>query len=192
MVAIKGFIVEKKQTINTYAQMWNVAQLFLEKAKKDQTGSTWTTMASLIFTAFTLEAYFNHIGEKLFKSWKALENLPPLNKLDVICEKLEIKLDYSRRPYQTVKALFKFRNELAHGKTVRLSTEEILNLEVDIDKYLGEQLKAWWQKYCTQDNGVRAREDSEKIIRLVHESAKIKDDPLFFLGIASHSAKVTA
>ncbi|MGB7912979.1 MAG: hypothetical protein WCF59_12220 [Desulfobaccales bacterium] len=192
MAVVKSVIVEKNQIINTYAQLWNVASLFLEKAEEDQTGSTWASMASLVFTAFSLEAYFNHIGEKVFKSWNALENLPPLNKLDVICEKLEIKLDYSRRPYQTIKALFKFRNELAHGKTVRLSNKEILNLNVDIDKYLGEHLKAWWQKYCTQDSAVRAREDSEKIMRLVHESAKIKDDPLFFLGIGSHSAKVTA
>ena len=145
-----------------------------------------------IFTAFSLEAYFNHIGEQLFKSWEALEYLTPLKKLDVICEKIDMILDQSRRPYQTIKKLFDFRNQMAHGRTIKLSKEEIRGFDDNLDEYLGERLKAWWQEYCTVSNAKRAREDSEKIMQLIHNNAKIRNDHLFTFGMASHSAKITA
>jgi hypothetical protein len=192
MVMNKKVIVSKDQPINTYSELWHGSRILLEKSKIDLKGSNWTTMASLIFTAFSMEAYLNHVGERIFKSWKALEYLTPLKKLDVICEKFNIDLDHSRRPYQTVKELFDFRNEMAHGRTTKLSTEEIKLLDDDIDKYLGESLKAWWQKYCTINNANRAREDSEKIMQLIHDIANIENDHLFSFGISSHSAKITS
>jgi len=183
-------IISKYQPINTYSELWHGSSILLEKSKIDLKGSNWTTMASLIFTAFSMEAYLNHVGEITFKSWKALEYLAPLKKLDIICEKINIELDTSRRPYQTVKKLFDFRNKMAHGTTIKLSNEEIKLLDDDFEEHFVERLKAWWQKYCTIENANRAREDSEKIMRLIHDKANVENDHLFSFGMTSHSAKI--
>ena len=56
-------------------------------------------MASFIFTAFTLEAFLNHIGQGIFKCWNDLEQLSH-QKLNLTAEKLEIEKDEGKRPLQ--------------------------------------------------------------------------------------------
>ena len=70
-------VVSKTRTVNTYADLWHGSRILLERTHSAPKGSYWLWMASLIFTAFTLEAYLNHIGSKLFKCWDALEALSP-------------------------------------------------------------------------------------------------------------------
>jgi hypothetical protein len=73
-------------------------------------------------------------------------------------------------PRQTVHALIKFRNNLAHGKTV--TVEENTNPDVDqyLDEFIGIRPLAIWEGYCSEKNAIRAQEDIEKILRLIHES----------------------
>jgi len=78
-------IIKKECEVNTYADMWHTSHYHLEKGIKDQEGCYHQFMASLVFTAFTLEAYFNHIGPQLFKRWPDLERLGPKGKLNVHC-----------------------------------------------------------------------------------------------------------
>ena len=71
-------------------------------------------MASIIFSAFALEAYLNHLGKKIYtkKEWEIFERIKPLDKLDLISEKFNIDLNKGSRPFQTIKAVFKFRKTL--------------------------------------------------------------------------------
>ena len=80
-------------------------------------------MASLIVAAFKLEAYLNHIGQRIFKCWDDLERLSPQEKLNVIAQKLGVQKDDIKRPFQTVSQLFHIRNEVAHDKSVSLQSE---------------------------------------------------------------------
>ena len=58
-----------------------------------------------IITALALEAYLNHPGQHLFRSWSALKRLSPFGKLEIIAERLDIATDYGKRPSQTVSTL---------------------------------------------------------------------------------------
>jgi len=129
--------VSKTRTVHTYAELWHGSRVLLERAEAEAKGSFWVRMSSLLLTAFTLEAYLNHIGPKLFTSWTTLEVLPPLGKLDVVCEKLNLSFPAKQRPRQTIDELFRFRNLLTHGKTVILTEPDQLK---DIDAYLDEFL----------------------------------------------------
>lgn len=176
--------VSKERQVNTYAEMWRVSFELLRKAKEDRKGSYYQFMASLIFTAFTLEAYLNHIGQRIFACWNDLERLSPSKKLNVIAEKLGVAKDDSKRPFQTVSSLFKFRNDVAHGKSVQLKSEDQIRVIDDkFDDYMHDPLETRWQKYCTLKNAERAREDVEKIIKLLHEVSGITDDMLFNVGM---------
>ena len=172
--------VSKSRQVNTYYELWRVSYWTMRQAEKTVEGSYFQIMASLIFTAFTLEAYLNHLGMQIFGCWDDLEMLSPRKKLNVIAEKLGIKKDDDKRPFQTVKKLFDFRNDVAHGKTILLETkDEIRIVDSKLDDYMHEPLEAEWERYCTLDNAKRAREDVESIMREFHKVSNTGDKDLF-------------
>ena len=182
--------VSKERQVITYVELWHASHVMLEKAQKDQEGSFYPVMASLVFTAFMMEAYLNHVGPRLFECWDDLEQwLSPLSKLSLIAEKLGVKKDKGRRPYQTVSKVFKFRNSLAHGKSRALKTDnKIRVVDETFDRYMHESLKTEWESYCRQDNANRALVDTEAIIREFHKRAGIPPDFPFSFGMHEASA----
>lgn len=173
--------VSKERQVNTYAVMRHASHVILENAEKDPEGSFYQIMASLIFTAFMMEAYLNHIGQRIFKCWNDLERLSHESKLNLIAEKLGLVTNYGKRPYQTLSKLFKFRDSIAHGKSVSLkSVNQTRIVDDTFDKYMREFLETQWEKYCTSENAKRALEDMETIIREVHNAAGMTDFPFNF------------
>lgn len=176
--------VSKERQVNTYSEMLSASYVILEKAKEAPAESRYQLMASLIFSAFALEAFLNHIGQNIFKCWEDLEKLSPSGKLNLIAEKLEIEKDDGKRPFQTVIELFRFRNEVAHGKTVYLKSEEqIIVVDDKLEQHMQESLQTPWQQYCNLKNAERAREDVEEICRIIHKTSGIPGDVLFCLGV---------
>lgn len=75
--------VRKEREVNTYVLLWDTSKYLFGKGIEDEKGSFYQFKASIIFMAFTLEAYLNHIGEKLFTNWKHIERkLGPQEKLN--------------------------------------------------------------------------------------------------------------
>jgi hypothetical protein len=173
-----------------YVEMWQGSTILLRRAKLDASGNYWVLMSTLLLTAFTFESYLNHIGPKLFKSWSVLERLSPLEKLEIVCEKLGISFLPGEQPLQSVVTLFKFRNDLAHGKNQTLSTSELRDHSENLDMTLGELPKAEWEKLITWAGVTRVRGDVEKIIRELHAAADPDGDPVFAAGFTLHSAKL--
>ena len=187
----KKFRISTERTVYTYAEIWRASYWTKDKAEKETEGSYFQIMASLVFTAFAFEAYLNHLGEKTFSCWDDLESLSPKKKLNVIAEKLKIELNYGERPFQTINELFEFRNDIAHGKTVILKSETIINDKVgNEDKYLHNFIEPNWEKYCTLENITRARRDIESVMRSLHNVSAIKDEPLFNTGYQAGSAQL--
>jgi hypothetical protein len=187
--------VLKERTINTYSELWHGLGVLLQRSKNETLGSYWLRMSSLILTAFSFEAYLNHIGQKLFACWPIFEKLvSPEDKLDIVCEKIEIDLLKGKRPRQTVRELFKFRNDLAHGRTVTVPQKKNAICDVDLDQYFEEFFIQWplatWEKYCSENNAVRARDDIKQIMQLIHEKVKPENDTLFGFGMYSASASL--
>jgi hypothetical protein len=158
-------------------------------ANEDEKGSMWTSLSSILLTTFTLEAYFNHIGPKLFKSWNDLEVLSPRAKLEVILEKIGLDLPRGKNPIQMVDKLGRFRNALAHGKTQTLKPkDELHSVSANIDKILGNRPMTDWEKLCTPDFAASARKQVEELVRKIHSAAQIKGEYPFIHGIGLHSA----
>ena len=188
-VAKRKAEVSKERQINTYAEVWHASYVMLEKAKKDPEGSYYQLMASLVFTAFTLEAFLNHIGQSIFKCWDDLEQLSPLRKLNLIAETLEIRKDEGKRPFQTISKLLRFRNDVAHGKTVHLkSTDQITVVDSEFDQHMRDSLQTPWQNYCNLENAERAREDVEEVCHIIHRASGLTGDILFSFGLQVSSA----
>ena len=168
--------------------MWHTSGCLLQKGLDDQKGSFHQFMASLVFTAFTLEASLNHIGQKVFNCWNDLENLTPKKKLSIISEKLDVKINYAEKPWQVMQEIFKFRNYIAHGKSESINTTVEMPLHKFSDKKFGELLETNWMEYCTQQNAERAREDVEKIVKILYAAGSFENDFPFASGLQHGSA----
>ena len=173
----------KERNVRTYAEMWHTSFVLLQKGLDERKGSNHQFMASLVFTAFTFEAYLNHLGPKIFMSWESLERLSPKEKLNVIAEKIILEIDYGKRPWQTMKNLFGFRNDIAHGKSEKISEKITIPKNKLSDSTISEWSKTKWEKYCTKKNAMRAREDVENMVEELHSAAGITDEGTFIKGM---------
>ena len=186
----KKIVTTKERQVRTYAEMWHTSKCLLKKGQENALGSTHQFMASLVFTAFSFEAYLNHIGPKIFECWQDLERLGPKEKLNVITERVGLKVNYGVRPWQVMKDLFGFRNDIAHGKSINISTRE----EVPFEKYKEESVHVFaptrWEKYCNQKNAEKAREDVEQMVHAIHSASGIKDEYPFVQGMQIGTASL--
>lgn len=180
----------KEREVKTYAEMWHTSHCLLKKGLQNPEGSFHQFMASLVFTAFTLEAYLNHIGPKVFNCWEDLERLGPKEKLNVISEQLDVDINYGIRPWQVMKQLFGFRNDIAHGKSVVIKTNDLKPLHKHFDEQFGQLVRTKWEKFCTQKNAERAREDVEAIVQFLYEAGRFENDFPFTSGLQLRSATV--
>jgi hypothetical protein len=179
--------IKKGRNIRAYAEFWHTSWVLLEHGKKVKKGSFHQFMASLVFSAFSLEAYLNHLGPKVYLSWKNLERLNPYEKLEVIAEKIGLDIDYGKRPWQTMKKLFSFRNLIAHGKTTKKSQEITMPLKKYSEKIFNENLLTEWEEFSTEKNAERTRDDIKKIVNLLHDTSGIIGERPFMMGM--HSAE---
>ncbi len=180
--------IKKERTVRTYAELWLTSNCLLMRGQENKEASFHQYMASLVFTAFALEAYLNHIGAKIFKCWTDLERLSPKEKINVIAEHLDVQVDYGKRPWQIMKKLFGFRNDIAHGKSVKVKSEEVILLINHKNEDLHKFVLTSWEKFCTERNAVKAREDVENIIETIHKASGIKGEYPFLFGMNFGSA----
>ncbi len=176
--------ITSERVVHTYAEMWSTSFHLVEMAKRVKDGGSHDLlMGSLVFTAFALEAYFNHIGPMIFHCWNDLESLGPKEKLNVIAEKIGIKVDYGQRPWQSLHDLFGFRNDIAHGKTHKLSNSKIESLENHNRNPWPYRAETRWEKYCILENAERARKDVRAIVYSIHEATKFLGEMPFTFGL---------
>ena len=158
-------------------------------AKEREKGSYYTVMSSLLLRAFTFEAYLNHLGDKKTGFWSHVESIRVMDKYGVLCRILAISPDFSRRPYQTVGALFKFRNSIAHGKSVVLKNSKDVSSDDEPYQHIP---RAEWEEYSTIENAERAKEDISAVIVELHKAAGFGDYPFIHgVGVGSMSKKRT-
>ena len=183
--------ISKERQLITYSDFWNTSKFLLENGQSNERGSYYQFLGSLMFSAFTFEAFLNHIGEHLFSSWPELERkLSHRAKLALISEKLDFKIDYSRLPWQIIPTLFGFRDKVAHGKNEMLRLEKVVPHDDHYEKVMHEFMFAEWQKFATEENAVNVRKHLEKIMTDVHEMVKIENEHLFSHGSQTGSGRL--
>jgi hypothetical protein len=157
--------------IKTYVYMFNAAQLSIEEAKSEQRTDVvfYKCMTAIVFLAFCLEAYLNHLGAELIENWEDdFKRLSPRGKLRLLMSKYG-KVNLNTHPFQSFSKIFEVRNQLAHGKTVWVA-----------EKYPKEP-RANWEKSCNITNVEKLCNDTEKMIRVVHAKITSNHDVNPFL-----------
>ena len=86
----KGTIVTKDaiytgtREVRTFVDLNHGADVLIQKTEEEPKGSYYTTMGALLLTAFTFEAYLNHLGQKRIKFWEEIESIKVLEKYAVL------------------------------------------------------------------------------------------------------------
>ncbi|MEX0957691.1 MAG: hypothetical protein WDZ63_00235 [Burkholderiales bacterium] len=183
--------ISKQRQLITYSDFWNASRFLFEQGQTAQRGSYYQFLASLIFSAFTYEAFLNHVGEHLLECWPEVERkLSPRAKLSLIAERLNIKVDYGRLPWQIIPGLLGFRDKIAHGKNEMIRLEKTIPMDSKYEEVMHEFLFADWQNFAIEKNVVRIRQHLEDVLTTVHRAANIKDDFLFRHGDQVRSASL--
>lgn len=182
----KDAIYKGTREVRTFVDLAHGADVLIMKTEQEQKGSYYTTMSALLLTAFTFEAYLNHLGEKTIKFWEEIEPIKVIDKYSVFCKNLTLSPDFSKRPYQTLKTLFKFRNAIAHGKSKILQETKEVSSQDDPHDHTP---KAHWEEYSILENAKQAKEDISQIITELHKAAGLGDYP-FIHGIGTGSLSI--
>jgi len=166
---------------NTFAYMRIGAKQMLEQATQSEIGQLYNIISCLTFSAFTLEAYFNHFGKLRDKNWEEIERkYSKLQKYKQFCQLCGLKYNLKERPYSTMIELFSFRDCMAHGK----SSIDYVKKEIEFDSEKPTRFTVGpdWKEYATLENAEKAIQDVETMILELHAAGKFSGNVLNDLG----------
>jgi len=179
-------IHEVEGQVFTHQHLWNSAKLLLSQPETQSPNDGYFLMAGMLMAYFTYEAYLNLVGPHIHRvAWKNEREFfskDPYRgtegKLNLVCERLGIKIDRGQRPYQTIHELKRLRDFLAHGKPqfyayeVEVEQEQTADLFRDITIY----------KMVTRDKADRALKDTEEFLEYLRSKIieKFGDDEILF------------
>ena len=106
-------------------------------------------------------------GKRKLPFWENVErSLKPTAKLDLVLHHVGHTVDKSKRPFQTFKDIFDFRNALVHGKpqTVRFSGKRKLKKGERTTRPLAN-----WESFSNLRNATRCLKDTEEMILILEK-----------------------
>ena len=156
--------------------LWRAGEVISEIAERDSDPSYHTILPAIVTTYFAYEAFLNFLGFVAFReNWTTVERgLDNEGKLDKIVSKLPANFAYDKgaRPYQSIKELSKFRNEVVHAKVkVKKYTQSAKEDEVPVFGFVHR-----FHEFCTVQNLRRTREDVKRFCDLLRGSLQSRSD----------------
>jgi len=176
MESMKNKIIVKAETTSySYVTLHNAAHYALEDAKNSEHSRFFNALTAMLYSAFSLEAYLNHLGNSEFQNWEKIErSKSPKQKLDMLVDKRGFVPDYSKKPFDVFDEIFKFRKKIVHGKTEHLKIEEVREGEIGDTP---ETPMTSWEKSTTLENAISFVEGSAEIITELHPIFGYKSHP---------------
>jgi hypothetical protein len=175
--------VKREREVRAFAELSHANLVLLENARHSRPGYFYECMTAILMSAFRFEAYLNHVGEAILPFWGDIERLPWRSKLNIVRTKLGLSAVHGKRPYQTLFALFRFRDALAHGRNERLDPPEATEVG-SLEDLRRRRPLTGWEQLCTIDFAEQSFADTQTIIEEIHKSASL---PEFELSRAGHS-----
>lgn len=175
--------VQASGTTNTYVYCRVAARDALKQAERQEPGYFYFSMMAGVFAAFTVEAFFNHVGQRKVRDWQLLERkLGPREKLLLLRQVAHWSVDESKRPFQTLRRMLRLRDALAHGKTATVVTDVVLERAPrDADRWPEPE----WKLLCSRSSVRRMVEDAEAIVRDLNKQSGSSRDPFASPGHGS-------
>jgi hypothetical protein len=147
----------RSQTRDFFAHhmLLHAADLQIGEAEASQIGRFNKCLAGMVMTALAIEALLNAVGSRVVVDGPAFEQLGPLDKLDLLVEQLHIQRDASKEPWQTIRYLSRFRNDIAHPKPELVEVTVTLP-QAALDKQLFDVPHSQLEREITTGNARRS------------------------------------
>lgn len=173
---------------DVFPHVWHYvsSKHFLKQAEEKTEGSLYPLLASMLFSAFCFEAYLNFLGREQIVDWESTERkLGLTDKLDLLSKSIKYNVDSGRRPFQTIKELFRFRDMVVHAKPETVTGERKRHKDTGQLRFPTSK----WIELCDLATATRFHEDvKESILELHRRSGHGADDnPLLIPEISVFS-----
>lgn len=162
--------------VTTYNWMMKSARIALDAARATIEGQFFNSMNVLVYSAFTMEAFFNHLGAHLDEGWESKERkISKYKKFRNFNTLLGLNRDLKTEPYCVVFDVFDFRDSLAHGRTEEIEKQETVDLTEDEKR--SYMIGSKWMDSCTLDNAEKVFSSIEAVITEFYKAAGLGDHP---------------
>ena len=171
----KAQIRGRSKTI-TFVYMHIGAKHMLELAEASSEGQLYTAMGALMYCAFTLEAFINHLGALSDADWKRRSSKKSAkDKLKALAKEVGVKVDFGKQPYSTMRNLFAFRDKIAHGRTTHEKVDKFIKLDGPrLPQIAGD---TEWLAFATIENARQAVKDVETMVKQIHKVSGFTGNP---------------
>jgi len=172
--------IEREGQFHTYAYLYITAWNSFDAAQVSELGRNHHLLSANIFSAFTLEAYLNHLGKLKCDAWDILEpTLRTEQKLQLIAMTIGAAVDRGKRPFQSWTEIFRLRNFFAHGKTQEI--QDVIQDPLPRDAYF-PSLDPKEITRISIDATKKILEDMQCIIEFLHRSAGLPEHSVWSVG----------
>lgn len=158
--------------------MITIAETMLQQAQVNNEYNN--SLSTVVFCAFSLEGFLNHVGEELVKDWnESFERYKPKDKLLFLANKFNIEIDFGKSPFQSFKIIFEIRNQLSHPKTKEHIKDSKFKLKVNENSTWNANR---WECYSNKKEAKQILNDTKKIIDELDQKFPIEKIPCFILS----------
>lgn len=89
--------VKAEKTVNTFTHLRATSWFTLQEAQQNEEGRFYNCMIPQLFSAFCLEAYLYHVGQKKLAYWKNVKRkLGPREKLEIITHEIRFNPEFGK------------------------------------------------------------------------------------------------
>jgi hypothetical protein len=171
---LKRKMKDTREYVYPHAYLFSASSRALKQAEENDENSFSFSLASMVLSAFYIEAYLNFLGKEKLECWAQIEKkLGPREKLELLTETIGCSIDKDRRPFRTFTEIIKFRNKIAHAKP------EVIDFDkVQLDKNGVPLPTPEWGKQCNRTTARRFFDDILEMVNELHKKAGLEGSPI--------------
>jgi len=163
------------RTIRPYIDLFEISQIWLEIATNEEEGNLYNCIVSMVFCAFSLEAYLNHLGSIKLENWNSIERkICREGKLKKICNLYNVSINKRKTPYRYFDEILDFRDQIVHAKT-EIFTDK--TTKINLNKKRPELPEAKWEKMANSDRAGEFVKHTKEIIISLHKLTGASNNP---------------
>jgi hypothetical protein len=116
-----------RKTIRSYDYFYELTYYSLKQAEEQKKTRLYNCMITMVFCAFSIEAYVNHLGAQMIPEWETIERSTLDEKLLIISNSKKITLNKIEKPFCYLNMIFDYRDNIAHGRTQTITRNQSMN-----------------------------------------------------------------
>lgn len=155
-----------------YDELRSISYYALKRASKEESGRAFECVTSIVFDAFCLEAFLNHLGYLRLTpiDFNNYERLYPKEKLNNISRVVNLSINKKSLPFCHFGLIFNFRDEIVHAKTNHIGPQRVL---IDEKTSLPRIPKTIVESFPTLENAKKLFDSTTEMVNQLNNAAGI-------------------